>query len=125
MSGTYEPPWAPRVRALEALADFLIARIAEDEAVAKGVADPAYSDEPFELRFESFESDHTRGDAEHVQRWHPSRVLAECVAKRRIVEECRKWLDDGEGGETVATEVLLQLGTVQADHPDYREEWRP
>jgi hypothetical protein len=125
MNETFEYPWASRVRAMEALAEFLLARIAEDEAISRGVAEPLSPDETFDVRFRTYESDHTQGDSAHVRRFDPARVLAECEAKRRIIEQSRRWLDDGEGGETVATEALLQFGTVYADHPDYRQEWKP
>jgi hypothetical protein len=66
------------------------------------------------------------------------RVLADCEAKRRIV---RSYLDlqnqsfrlrreDEEPIVTVAMEhtwvlAIRILASVYADHPDYREEWRP
>jgi hypothetical protein len=56
------------------LATWLLDRIAEDEAVAREVS--AYL-----LRSSQPES------IAHADRWHPARVLAECAAKRRIVED--------------------------------------
>lgn len=56
--------------------------------------------------------------ADHIARHDPARVLAECEAKRRIVE----WASDGEGEFHWST-VLAPLAAVYADHPDYREEW--
>ena len=52
--------------------------------------------------------------AGHIARHDPARVLAECDAKRRIVER-RNHLD----GPT-----LRALAAVYADHPDWREEWK-
>lgn len=102
------------------LVEFLLARIAEDETdVAAGV----YT-----------------GDAHR-------RIKAECEAKRRIVEEhqpvdysglgmtspgacciCGADLGMGdwewvEGSFPCAT--LRALALPYADHPDYRQEWRP
>ena len=108
------------------LTDFLLARIAEDEAdpwrgaeligadriVGKAEADALASDE---------------------REW-VARVLRECEAKRRIVERATfDWQPDpladsqewGAFGE--AEHICEILATVYADHPDhpdYREEWR-
>ena len=114
------------------LTEFLLARIAEDEAAANV-----------------------------AHRESPARVLAECEAKRRIVEFHKSWpvlvqtpvtfepvdgTDPGHytfratqqiawtteqeyrerfGDEPPAGPVLRHLAAVYADHPDYREEWRP
>lgn len=95
------------------LTDFLLARIAEDEEWAK------HRDiVTFGL------------DDSHM---NPARVLAECEAKRRIVQRCaevmgesdpRASLDD-EGWASLMWEMMYDLATVYVDHPDYREEWRP
>lgn len=77
------------------------------------------------------------------------RVLAECEAKRRILKEhapigggcrrCASW-EDSEGDNPDCDEVpataippaawfpcvtVRLLALPYADHPDYREEWRP
>lgn len=121
------------------LTDFLLARLAEDERVAQQA-----STEP--PRF--FPDHHTR---EHVARWDPARVLADCDAKRQIVElhcpvvttalgrdpivtdECSVCVDEvDEGGGYFAVTMkrlpcptLRTLALPYADHPDHREEWRP
>lgn len=83
------------------LAEFLLARIAEDEQRAER----SYGEPPW----------HSRG-------WSPQRVLAECDAKRRIVEMRQR-------NHTVITaglqEAMAFLALPYADHPDYREEFRP
>jgi hypothetical protein len=69
---------------------------------------------------------------EHVRRHDPARVLVECEAKRRIVEEWRE-ADayyasdkDAPAGELYGLETAIKhLASVYAGHPDYREEWRP
>lgn len=69
---------------------------------------------------------------EHIARHDPARVLAECEAKRRIVERCSaprpgdEWdgLDWDGDLRAVAESVLVALAAVYADHPDYRDEWR-
>ena len=88
------------------LTEFLLARITEDEAVA-------------------------RSGFSHTERWVRSAptgtptglscpaVLAECEAKRRIVEAAMSvgW---------VTTQTFLPiLALPYADHPDYLPEWKP
>jgi hypothetical protein len=109
------------------LTEFLLARIAEDEAVAEAVPEPLIARDTFDVRFSTFESDHSRADEEFVRRFDPARVLAECVAKRRIV------LLHGIPGDGTfddpcdyfpGCDTLRILAAVYANHPDYREEWR-
>ena len=93
------------------LTSFLLDRIAEDEANAGSKHDLAY---------------HDHGDCGGCE--YPARVLAECEAKRRIVEQARNYspeLEHGDNGEWAFDTVLLALALPYADHPDYREEWRP
>lgn len=119
------------------LADFLLARIAEDEELARDTA------------AEHYNGDHGGtgccGQSRQFLSAHaPARVLAECEAKRRIVElhavsTKREWVNpiDGpayqEDEHTCAIcgwvpevcETIKLLALPYADHPDYREEWRP
>jgi DNA-binding transcriptional LysR family regulator len=112
------------------LTDFLLARIAEDEAVARAVpsgqyrvsANPGVGQLAVDRATDQF------------ARWNPARVLAECQAKRRVVEEWRDgiaefardvvdgrhadWRSDGY------ERAIYWLATAYADHPDYRDEWR-
>ena len=131
------------------LADFLLARITEDENTARGSTPgpwrwfPGRGGLPAFLESTGATATHwvegqslqaptvVRGrsqntmvrvlgrDAEHISAWHPTRVIAECRAKRRLVEAGRD-ADDATGDL-----VLRSLASVYADHPDYREEWRP
>ena len=135
------------------LTEFLLARIAEDEADAKKVNTGQW-----------YPWDERNGDlspalralngraAAHIARQSPARVLAECEAKRRIVqwheihEDCCEqrygpfeWTAPAEGvviGSEVGDSVeigrqayygcvtSMMLAAPYADHPDYREEWR-
>lgn len=144
------------------LADFLLARIAEDEAVARAAtpgpwkwADDA---EPWlETVAERYHPEwawtgpdivisaygmHTEGwvdcepnNRDHIARFDPARVLAECAVKRGVVERWRSNqaasdLEPRSSGHSMRAaaellEVLRLLATIYADHPDYREEWRP
>ncbi len=109
---------------------FLEARIAEDEADADRID-----------RYRIYDD----------KRWNVARVLAECEAKRRIVElhvpdrhlenwywTQRKCSECGgqwhvitpfgkptDIGPEQGCATLRLLTLPYADHPDYRDEWRP
>lgn len=88
------------------LTQFLLARIAEDEAAAgRGSRHNA--------------SDVYANDNYGCLLVDPHRVLAECEAKRRIVKRCRE--SNGYWGYDVERALALPY----ADHPDYRDEWKP
>jgi hypothetical protein len=168
------------------LTQFLLARIAEDEAVARAainpdqpgthwqwvrddddvvVAAPTWEDMNVSLRtVEEYPTSYV-GDlpafvlnsveaAEPramplIARHDPARVLAECEAKRWIMElhpiyrgpriqdvglgtdfgcETCHALDRVHGGSLIEAlgycDTLLALASVYSDHPDFREEWR-
>ncbi|MGW9541985.1 DUF6221 family protein [Streptomyces anthocyanicus] len=111
------------------LTEFLLARIAEDEAAAERVL-----------------LDYGGGDLESLE----ARVLAECEAKRRIVsahplidahdvwgrevgglscETCNAKpdlvLSGVEQPRTDGCATLRALALPFTDHPDYDEAWRP
>ena len=97
----------------------------------------------------------SRRDAAHIARHDPARVLAECEAKRAVVElhadgevldhweyectcgfsdhrlsECKGCVwhtyDEGELKRRYSPcRTLSLLALPYADHPDCREEWRP
>ena len=92
------------------LVKFLLARIAEDESVARDAA----------------ESEIHTVEHEMQERWSPERVLAECEAKRRIVKESAYELNrrpPSPRAATAARVTLLLLALPYADHPDYQQEW--
>lgn len=119
------------------LIEFLLARIEEDEALAK-VADPG----PWKSSVEG--RDHFGGDSvifsqakddlyvavrlveqedrvynhnwvanqDHIARWDPARILVECKTKRCLL--------------TIANErVMIWLALPYADHPAYDPAWSP
>lgn len=134
--------WEPAMERMT-LTEFLLARIAEDEAAARAEA-PRWRP----VRQWPMEWDRGPGD--------PARVLAECEAKRRIVEWHRDTDDcceerygplvldaapevsagvDEFGGLSIRQSIGVQhfigcvttmmLALPHADHPDYDESWRP
>ncbi|HEY4631806.1 MAG TPA: DUF6221 family protein, partial [Blastococcus sp.] len=83
-----------------------------------------------------------RGTAEHIARYDPARIMAECAAKRRAVLACREARPDlaflgarppgmadfpmtPHDQHQFAALTLALLALPYADHPDYRPEWRP
>ena len=121
------------------LTEFLLARIDEDETMARTAVSP--------WRNEWTSED--VGVTMHIERHDPARVLAECKARRRIVaafedERIRKDIynrgyDDGllttsddmrqrwsSNARWAGLEIAARaLALPYADHPDYDETWRP
>lgn len=101
------------------LAEFLFARIAETKAAAEQV-DADHWDTDF--------SGWMYPDvAELMGKFSPARVVADCDAKRLLVEVLLPIVDlgliIGYGSESAVT-ALRTLGTSYVDHPDYDAEWR-
>jgi hypothetical protein len=103
--------------------EFLLARYAEDEdGKARNLRDLA----------DTMRSLGNSETADFLAR-EAARVLAECEAKRRIVERLSEVIGDRppvsildeDGWVLLAWETLYDLAAVYADHPDYREEWKP
>lgn len=110
------------------LTEFLLARIVEDEARATLVLDS-----PPKWTMTVYPHD-GEGVTLEAGPMHPARVLAECEAKRRNVDHFTSSAPGGDGeAETYWFEgfrsamefVLWKMAQPYADHPDYREEWRP
>jgi hypothetical protein len=59
-------------------------------------------------------------DAAFIAHHDPARVLAEVEAKRRTVEEYATHPD-----EPWPLFPLYNMASAYAQHPDYREEWKP
>lgn len=105
------------------LTDFLLARIAEDEAVARELRAEGTSVMSGSVLREPWHE----GGPYHSDRWNPVRVLAECEAKRELITLHPEAVgDDLKAGAAWAyDEMLRRLALPYVDHPDYREEWRP
>jgi hypothetical protein len=121
------------------ITDFLLARIAEDEAVARAAADakpgahysdasrvgPAWSaDDGMVFGEDDLWEDEGADSlrmaaqaAEHIARHDPDRVLRRCAADRKIIEMSTAWPSYGTRA------ALIYLAVSFADHPDYRPEW--
>lgn len=127
--------------------EFLLARIAEDEAVAL-----PFKNELGDVR--QWQADDIGGvvrtvgprplglpdmvgtcsthlEADLMSRYDPARVLAECAAKRTVIElaDDVETIDDALMIETMSwkwetsAKILGALAAVYSTHPDYRQEW--
>ena len=122
--------------------EFLEARIREDEAVAAAASSGPwqwYGDPTSDsaLLYASDErqvldvySDHTaaflavsEADRTHIAIHDPVRVLADCVAKRKILENIPPVADQDELNGDASPYVLMCLASVYRGHPDYEEGW--
>lgn len=123
------------------LVAFLKARLREEEVAAHTApagpwhadGDTVYADHPTDLIVEYAYHD----GAEHIARHHPARVLADIQAKWLLLTrwtELQARIDAEEDLDKRGCLALTrhgldmfvyQLGTVYADHPDYRADWRP
>ena len=120
------------------ITEFLLARIAEDEAEAQRWAPDTSkwpdSDGEWSVRKTTARwqvnggtSGHIASGSEAAVRFiashDPARVLLDCEAKRRIMsfmDEVRLY-----GAPSVALDILRALALPYADHPDYGlAEWR-
>ena len=107
------------------IADFLLARFAEDEEIARR----AVCREVDNLRHDGL-PDTTREDLLNMPEsdaWR--RPFLEVEAKRGIVERYQVLFPDGATDlafDTIASAYVLRyLALPYAEHPDYRPEWRP
>ncbi|MGW2384384.1 DUF6221 family protein [Streptomyces sp. NPDC001658] len=112
---TYRVISASGPPAVDDLTTFLRKRIAVDKAIAKECTGPDWQTDPSDA-----------DNAEHIARHDPARVLREADAKLAVLDE----LDLAVHGQPrpfvdALLFVAQQMGTVYADHPDYKENWRP
>ena len=128
------------------LAAFLRARLDEDEATAKGTAssspwtvsdvnddgtsDVESADAPDGLWHGWVAGHIAGGDANHIARHDPARVLLEVAAKRAILgwhpAERMRYIDASRCPQCELTwpcPTVRHLAAVYQDHPDYRQEW--
>lgn len=121
------------------ISEFLLARISEDEAVALRLRDAGFSRANVDSDWLEVPEQEVQGA--FTERFDVARVLAECKGKAGVIGAYRgavrsrdALLDSGaeaalvtSAGMTVAALelALISLTLPYADHPDYRQEWRP
>jgi hypothetical protein len=128
---------------MSALVEFLLARISDDAGIAESVSPPPWhvvdgDDEVYIISQDFGEqiavTDHLNVD--HIMQWDPARVLAECEAKRQIVDHAAtvssmdqqiesEWGTRGSvpWDEDEGIRLLRLLALPYADHPDYDQAW--
>lgn len=94
------------------LIEFLLARLDEDEAVARSAGGDSWCGVSMRE-----EGGATREQANHILRWDPARILAEVAFKRKLLGE------QGYGGGVIAEWIQRDMAQVYADHPDYDSAW--
>ncbi|MGY1812039.1 DUF6221 family protein [Blastococcus sp. SYSU D00820] len=117
------------------LTAFMLARIAEDEQAARaavrvvagrevagwywsGAGDAVFLDGTSEpVACGPWRQPMDQPAAHHIARWDPERVLAECAARRLLVESA--------AASTDGAAVLRALALPYCGHPEHRPEWRP
>lgn len=119
------------------ITDFILARVAEEETLAHEALDARAVDHPWD----------SSPDGEHFNRWNPWRVQSACIARRLLVRAHRNTGPvvlrvPGRQTELLAATCLTChdtdgqpapwpcytlriLAAEWAQHPDYRQEWRP
>ena len=123
------------------IADFILARVADDEAVAMAALREAAYTHFGDTAAESLLGLATSEGADdvavqHFRRHDPARVLAECKATRAIVESHASFKADAgnversaldrlvSGGAAAGADTILSaLAAVYVGHEDYRDEW--
>ena len=108
------------------IAEFLEARIAEDEAAAEAASVSMHGQRhkeswDYASYVLSSERDATEAQDKFITDWWPARVLAECAAKRAIIAAFDPACPDLD--PFVGVSVIAMLAAVYADHQDFRQDW--
>lgn len=101
------------------ITDFLLARIAEDEALAQSILDRSAPD-PWDNPMET--GNFWPEEVAFSDRHSPARVLAECAAKRGVIDIFKDRCPEVFDGERWVS-PLAPLAAVYKDHPEYQEAW--
>jgi hypothetical protein len=110
------------------LAGFLLARIAEDETAARAVLG---EHEMYDWgSYLSVAGGYGFSANLFAERFNPTRVLAECEAKRAIVQGHAETWELGRGDYLEGVwrsedHTIRLMAAVYGAHPDYRSEWAP
>jgi Family of unknown function (DUF6221) len=132
------------------IAEFIRARLDEDEAAARAAAGRApgpwvgafkqVTSEPSSAEISIVATTEWSDTSHHIERWEPARALREVAAKRAILAiheplpsvygeppvcgAC--WPQPRPGTHPLwPCSTVRPLAAVYSDHPDYRAEWKP
>jgi hypothetical protein len=89
------------------LAEFPLARIAEDERAAQAARDR--DSRAYDWAW-LLDKGFIRVDTTHIARHDPAHVLAECEAKRRIVTTIGDWCGEGASPDANGVLEVLEIG---------------
>ncbi|MFP8960017.1 DUF6221 family protein [Streptomyces nanhaiensis] len=136
---------------VDELIAFYSAQLDKDEAAARAACWDEQSDvwtaRPPQARYEQYtvvdylddgvvvaapENADADGVGQHIARHDPARVLREVEAGRRLIRAHEKWCEGrceakypNVGPDAAYYWEIKNRAAVYADHPDYREKWRP
>jgi Family of unknown function (DUF6221) len=117
------------------LVEFLEARLAEDELTANAAIDGAADWHVFYAYRDIKDGEGhyvvladsqnpTIGQAAHIARHSPARILRQCEATRAVIAEFLSLEARGDLPGRSATEIALrQLVSVHCDHVDFDQTW--
>ena len=117
------------------LVEFLRARLAEDELTALAAVDGSphwhsnyqYRDVKDEQGHYVVQADSRHpsvGQAAHIARHSPARVLADVEAKRAVIAEYLRLDAAGDLlARGVVEDLLRAMCSVDSEHPDYNPSW--
>ncbi len=124
---------------VSSLVDFVLARVAEDEAVARAASvgthwtwddrqEAMYSDSPTTYGHECIidtEGANPPGPepGAHIARHDPARVLAQCAAIRAVVDRVRYEFERQTNGWHTAQKILGDIASIWSEHPEFQQEW--
>jgi hypothetical protein len=97
------------------IADFIRARLNEDEQAASGLVNAA---KMLGAKPDFYGAGGPAAEA-FWARFDPARVLADVVARRRILD----WANSPSLPPHESFYVLDALASVWAEHPDFRDDW--
>lgn len=107
---------------VEPIMEFLLARIAEDEALAQeAIKESVYRKETWDRELPIIQ---------HITCHNPNHLLAECAAKRAFIRDAQPVRtacpsDDWFGGaQRIYNDGLRIMATVYSRHPDFDPAWR-
>jgi Family of unknown function (DUF6221) len=116
---------------MDDLLAFLRERLDEDEQVAQAALDidaRVFAPPEFTVTYQwarmTRHQSGGRGTGFEPGAPSPARVLADVAAHRAIVD----WIDGelaDDATQQMPWDLACHLAAVHADHPDFREEWRP
>jgi len=117
------------------LMEFVLARIAEKEALARMAFGDHNDNEPTWIEpwsgavytgDEDLLLTNDSGVSRHIVQWDPAYVLAQCEAQRRIIARLRmSQMRPVQISDYAANAVLRALAMPDADHDDFLPGWIP